>query len=79
MHTIGKFLSVAAAMLLCATASATATAVQVVLSPVADATLIEDLNGARANGAASAFYVDKTQRDGFRRALLRFDPAGKAW
>lgn len=40
---------------------------------VADATLIEDFSGSRANGSADAIYVGRTQRDGNRRGLLRFD------
>ena len=47
---------------------------------LSDATLIEDLSGARANGSNEALYVGKTQRDGIRRSLMQFDlsaiPAG---
>lgn len=58
-------------------------AAQLVLNPVADATLIEDPAGELANGAATLMYAGRTgTNDGrsMRRALLRFDlsaiPAG---
>ena len=40
-----------------------------------DATLIEDPNGALANGAGAAIFAGRTNQadDGLRRALLRFD------
>lgn len=63
-------------------ASTQAWAVTSTFTAVNDVTLIEDFPGApaRANGAASAMYVGQTQRDGYRRGLIRFDiasiPAG---
>jgi hypothetical protein len=40
---------------------------------VNDATLIEDVTGSRANGSGDGIFVGRTQRDGYRRGLLRFD------
>lgn len=40
---------------------------------VSDVTLIEDTTGGRATGSGDAIYVGRTQRDGERRGLLRFD------
>ncbi len=70
-------------LLLWGTACMPCMAAQVVLNPVADATLIEDPAGALANGAASLIYAGRTgvnAGNSMRRALLRFDlssvPAG---
>jgi hypothetical protein len=43
------------------------------LVAISDNTLIEDFAGSRSNGSADAIYVGKTQRDGLRRGLIRFD------
>jgi hypothetical protein len=43
------------------------------LIAVSDNTLIEDSSGSRSNGSADAIYVGRTQRDGLRRGLIRFD------
>ncbi len=59
-------------------AVAPAAAETVTLEPVHDATLIEDPDGARANGAGWFFFIGRTsqQQNSLRRALLRFDVAG---
>ena len=44
-----------------------------ILNAVSDNTLIEDFSGSRSNGSADAIYVGRTQRDGLRRGLIRFD------
>lgn len=43
-----------------------------------DATLIEDSNGARANGSGPAFFAGRNNQaqDSVRRAVIRFDVAG---
>lgn len=43
------------------------------LTAVSDNTLIEDFSGSDSNGSADAIYVGRTQRDGLRRGLIRFD------
>jgi hypothetical protein len=40
---------------------------------VSDATLIEDATGGRASGNGDGIFVGRTQRDGYRRGLIRFD------
>jgi hypothetical protein len=41
-----------------------------------DATLIEDPDGAYANGIGPALFAGSTDKSGVRRALIRFDVAG---
>ena len=41
-----------------------------------DATLIEDPDGALANGSGLSLFVGKTSSGGVRRGLLSFDVAG---
>ena len=41
-----------------------------------DATLIEDPDGAYANGIGPALFAGSTDKAGVRRALIRFDVAG---
>lgn len=43
------------------------------LNAVSDNTLIEDSSGSRSNGSTDAVYVGRTQRDGLRRGLIRFN------
>ena len=58
-----------------ASAQAAAETVEIVASR--DATMIEDPDGALANGSGPAFFVGRTgqQDNGIRRALVRFDVA----
>lgn len=63
---------IVALVLLCG-ASAAAAQTATTVSAAADNTLIEDFAGSRSNGAGDAFYTGRTQRDGLRRGLVRFD------
>jgi hypothetical protein len=58
-------------------ASAQATAETVEIEASRDATLVEDPDGALANGSGPAFFVGRTnlEENSIRRALLRFDVA----
>lgn len=67
-----RFARLASLALLCGAAASTAQTVTTV-GAAADNTLIEDFAGARSNGAGDAFYTGRTQRDGLRRGLVRFD------
>ncbi len=62
----------AAAMLISVTERAGAQ-VNLTLSPVADSTIYEDLQGGIANGAGDFIHAGKNNGNQIRRALLRFD------
>lgn len=76
MH-VGSIPGLIVAALLAATASAPPAAT-VVLEAGRDATLIQDPDGALANGSGPVFFAGRTsqEQNGLRRALLWFDVAG---
>lgn len=65
-------------LLVLLTAAPAVRADMVVIEPRADATLIEDPDGALANGAGPAIFAGRTGQpvDSIRRGLLAFDVAG---
>lgn len=60
-------------LLMFALTTAPSLADDVTLMPVADATLFEDSQGSRANGAGQFLFIGQTSQPENRRAVLRFD------
>jgi hypothetical protein len=72
---IGVRIGIAVALIL---ASSQATAETVLIEAGRDTTLIEEPDGALANGSGPVFFVGRTNqpRNGVRRGLIHFDVAG---
>jgi hypothetical protein len=65
------------AALIAATSAVVATAGEITIPVIADATLYENLSGDTANGSGRGFFVGRNNSGGLYRSLLKFDIAGE--
>lgn len=76
-RSLPRFLLFAVFLPAALSAQTTTPAGTVTLSPAADATLIQNGSGARANGSGPALFVGRNSQGNRLRGLLRFDPGAQ--